>query len=138
MMMIFICSMGLLVLPFFVIPKNTNSSEKEKLKQFVQFLCNNIFNSVQNICEIFYFQKDDLLSPLPDQNVHKGESTVLGRKILLLNIVLKRNVHLYICVYCWVHLCSFTKWIIVNAMMADQYMRIICFMSKLYHGRYWV
>ena len=63
-----------------MVKNKTNSSKKEeeeeeeeeKMEQLAQFLCNNIFKSDKNICEISHFQKRlfTVSSSWP-QNVHK-------------------------------------------------------------------
>ena len=80
-------SVGISVIQFVVVKNKTNSSEKEeeeeeeeeeeveeeeKMEQLTQFLCNNIFKSDKNICEISHFQKRlfTVSSSWP-QNVHK-------------------------------------------------------------------
>ena len=68
-----------------VVPKKTNPSEKEKLEQLSQFLCNDIFNSDQNICVMSHFQKRSYtVSSSWPQNVHKSESTIFQMNKYLL------------------------------------------------------
>ena len=85
-------SITLSVVQFVTVPSKINSSEEEKLEQFAQFVCNNIFHWVQNICEISHFtkQKQNKKSSQP-QHVHKCESTISRMNKYLLAGSNRRN-----------------------------------------------
>ena len=78
-------SIGLSVVQLTVAPNTSNSSKEEKLELLAHFLCINIFNSDQNVCEISHFQERwSAVSSSWPRNAHKGKSTIFQMNNYLL------------------------------------------------------